>query len=63
VIRRESVKVVLPPEPPELTPSAARALLRILVKTYRQQVEATGPLERTVRELMPSLSLCDQSDL
>ena len=35
--RREPIRVVLPPEPPELTPSAARALLRILVKAYEQQ--------------------------
>lgn len=38
--------MVLPPEPPELTPGAARALLRILVKAYEQQAEAkSGPLE------------------
>lgn len=43
--RREPVKVVLPPEPPELTPGAARALLRILVKAYEQQAEAIGALE------------------
>lgn len=43
--RREPVKVVLPPEPPELTPGAARALLRILVKAREQQAEATGALE------------------
>jgi hypothetical protein len=37
--------VVLPPEPPELTPGAARALLKILVKAYEQQAEAIGALE------------------
>jgi hypothetical protein len=39
--RRKPVKVDLPPEPPELTPGAARALLRILVKAH-QQAEATA---------------------
>ena len=37
--------MVLPPEPPELTPGAARALLRILVKANGQQAEATGTVE------------------
>ena len=37
--RREPIKVLLPPEPPALTPGAARALLRILVKAYEQQPE------------------------
>jgi hypothetical protein len=35
--RREPIKIVLPPEPPELTPAAARTLLRILVKAYEKQ--------------------------
>jgi len=43
--RREPVKVVLPPEPPELTPGAARALLKILVKASEQQAEASGAVE------------------
>ena len=34
---RESVKVVLPGEPPALTPGAAQVLLRILVKAWEQQ--------------------------
>jgi len=34
---REKVTVILPPEPPELTPEAARVLLRILVKAYEEQ--------------------------
>jgi hypothetical protein len=29
---RRPVRVVLPPEPPTLTPAAARVLLRILIK-------------------------------
>jgi hypothetical protein len=29
--------VVLPPEPPELNPEAARVLLRILLKAYEKQ--------------------------
>jgi hypothetical protein len=43
---RESVKVVLPGEPPALTPGAAQVLLRILVKAYEKQeghaCEASG---------------------
>ena len=46
--RREPVKVVLPPEPPELTPGAARVLLRILVKAAEQQAEVAGALEAAV---------------
>jgi hypothetical protein len=34
---RQPINVVLPPEPPNLTPGAARALLRILVKAYEKQ--------------------------
>jgi hypothetical protein len=34
---RESVKVVLPGEPPALTTLAAQALLRILVKAWEKQ--------------------------
>lgn len=34
--RDEAVRVVLPDEPPRLTPGAARALLRILLKAYDQ---------------------------
>jgi hypothetical protein len=33
----EPIKVVLPPEPPGLTPTAARALLRILVEFYEKR--------------------------
>jgi hypothetical protein len=38
--RREPIKVVLPSEPPELTPGAARALLKILVKAHEKQAGA-----------------------
>jgi hypothetical protein len=31
------ITVMLPPEPPVLTPGAARALLRLLVKAYEKQ--------------------------
>jgi hypothetical protein len=31
--------VILPGEPPRLTPGAARALLRILLKAYGQLIE------------------------
>jgi hypothetical protein len=34
---REEIVVVLPPEPPELNPEAARVLLRILLKAYEKQ--------------------------
>ena len=40
--RREPIKVVLPAEPPKLTPGAARALLRILVKAYDKQAAEAG---------------------
>jgi hypothetical protein len=32
----ETVRVILPAEPPPLTPAAARALLRILLKAHDQ---------------------------
>jgi hypothetical protein len=35
--------VVLPDEPPPLTPGAARALLRILLKAYEQIAETDDP--------------------
>jgi hypothetical protein len=34
--------VVLPPEPPQLTPAAARALLRILLKAWAAEDQAGG---------------------
>lgn len=36
-VGRDEITVVLPPEPPELTPEAARVLLRILIKAYEKQ--------------------------
>jgi hypothetical protein len=39
---RRPVRVVLPDEPPRLTPAAARALLRVLVKAQAAQ-QAVGP--------------------
>lgn len=46
---RQPINVVLPLEPPNLTPGAARALLRILVKAYEKQAagedEAPGMSE------------------
>ncbi len=33
----QPVRVLLPEEPPELTPAAAKALLRILLKAYADQ--------------------------
>lgn len=32
------ITVILPPEPPRLTPDAARALLKILMKAHERQV-------------------------
>lgn len=37
VPEREEITVILPPEPPELNPGAARALLRILLKAYEKE--------------------------
>jgi hypothetical protein len=34
---RDEITVVLPPEPPELNPEAARAMLRILLKAYEKK--------------------------
>jgi hypothetical protein len=34
---RQEITVVLPPEPPELNPEAARVLLRILLKAYKKK--------------------------
>jgi hypothetical protein len=34
--------VVLPDEPPTLTPAAARALLRVLLKAYAAQTADSG---------------------
>jgi hypothetical protein len=33
---RDEITVILPPEPPELNPAAARALLKILLKAYEK---------------------------
>jgi hypothetical protein len=38
--------VILPGEPPALTPAAARALLRVLVKAHAAQQAATSGQER-----------------
>jgi hypothetical protein len=38
VPRSEPVTVILPPEPPEHMPGAARVLLRILVKAHEKQL-------------------------
>jgi hypothetical protein len=37
------ISVELPEEPPRLTPGAARALLRILLKAYDRLTEAESP--------------------
>ena len=36
---RRPVRVVLPDEPPQLTPAAARALLRVLLKAHAAQTD------------------------
>ena len=33
----DEITVILPPEPPELTPEAASVLLRILLKAYEKK--------------------------
>jgi hypothetical protein len=38
-----TIRVVLPDEPPRLTPGAAAALLRILIKAYDQLDETDNP--------------------
>jgi hypothetical protein len=39
----DTVRVVLPDEPPRLTPGAAAALLRILLKAYDQLDDTDNP--------------------
>lgn len=53
---RQSATVVLPAEPSTLTPSAARALLRILVKAREEQVGAAGS-RRVFRDASASWGL------
>ena len=42
---KDAVRVVLPDEPPRLTPEAARALLRILIKAS-DRLPDNGTIER-----------------
>ena len=39
---RRPVRVILPDEPPTLTPAAARALLRVLLKAHAAQTADSG---------------------
>jgi hypothetical protein len=39
----ESLRVILPDEPPRLNPVAARALLRILIKAHDRLVDGDNP--------------------
>jgi hypothetical protein len=39
----ETVRVILPAEPPPLNPAAARAMLRILLKAYDQLADSDDP--------------------
>jgi len=39
----ETVRVILPVEPPPLTPQAARILLRILLKAHDQLADNDNP--------------------
>ena len=41
--KTETVRVILPAEPPPLTPQAARILLRILLKAYDQLADNDNP--------------------
>jgi hypothetical protein len=43
----EPVEVVLPDEPPQLTPGAARALLKILLRAHARIAEARQEQENT----------------
>jgi hypothetical protein len=45
---RKRIRVILPDEPPELTPGAARALLRILVKAHAQATQHERTEDRPV---------------
>lgn len=38
----ERIRVILPPEPPRLTPGAARVLLRILVQAHARRADHDG---------------------
>jgi hypothetical protein len=40
---KEPVRVILPDEPPRLTPGAATALLRILLKAHDHLTDADNP--------------------
>jgi hypothetical protein len=40
--KRPPVRVTFPEEPPELTPAAAQALLKTLMKTYEEQITNEG---------------------
>lgn len=42
---RNAVRVILPDEPPPLTPGAARALLRILIKARERLAQEEKPEE------------------
>jgi hypothetical protein len=46
---RRPVRVVLPDEPPQLNPAAARALLRILLKAWTAEDQAAGDERRENR--------------
>lgn len=35
--KHDKITVILPPEPPELNPEAARVLLKILLKAYEKE--------------------------
>ena len=41
--KTETVRVILPAEPPPLTPAAARVLLRILLKAYDRLADTGNP--------------------
>jgi hypothetical protein len=45
---RHEITVILPPEPPELNPEAARVLLKILLKAYEKKWPRV-PVGRRIR--------------
>lgn len=52
--KRPPVKVILPEEPPELTPAAAQGLLKILMKAYEKQVADKGRTEAKQEQSIPA---------
>jgi hypothetical protein len=65
-LSRTPFRVVLPDEPPRLTPEAARVLLRILLKAHDQLAAADRPARRRCRMtnfvIYHRVAVADQQD-